>query len=97
MAEMYKITVVDQEGNVKKELMAEGYLICSFTDERDLGDDVKLKCNATVVADNVTAAEVASVMMHEETPLGQARKMLDEMEKKKGRLSKLLATIGKKG
>jgi len=95
MAEMYKITVTDQEGNVKKELMAEGYLICSFKDERDFGDDVKLKCNATVVADNVTAAEIASVMMHEETPIGQARKMLNEMAKKKNRLSKLIAMFGK--
>ena len=60
--------------------MAEGYLICSFADERDFGDDVKLKCDVTVVADNVTTAEVASVMMHEETPLGQARKMLNHIQ-----------------
>lgn len=95
MSEVCKITITDHEGSVKKELMAEGYLICSFKDEHDFGDDVKMKCNVTVVADNVTTAEIASVMMHEESPLGQARKMLNEMEKKKNSLSKLLAMFRK--
>lgn len=95
MPEMSKIVVMDQDGNVKRELMAEGYVICALTDEREFGEGIRAKKNATVAAENVSVAEIAAAMMNEETPLGEAHKLLNEIAKKKSRMKSLLARFGK--
>lgn len=96
MDEMYKITVTDQEGNVVKEAEAEGYLVCAFNGKREIVEGITLKTNALVLAQNITTAEVASVMIHDDSPLGQAHKMLNDMHKKERRLSGLFGKLGRK-
>lgn len=96
MTEMYKITVADQEGNVLKEAEAEGYLICAYRDEKEIGDGVKACGNVLVFANNISDAEVAATMAFEETPLGRAHKVLNDMHKKERRLSGLFGKLGRK-
>ena len=83
MAEMYKITVTDQEGNIVKEAEAAGYLICAYRDKKEIGNGVKACGNVLVSANNISDAEVAATMACEETPLGRGHKLLNDMHKKR--------------
>ena len=96
MEKLYKIIVQDQEGNKVAEADAEGYVICAFNDSVEIEDGIKACKSVKVLANNVSDAEVAAVIACEDTPLGKGHKLLNEMAKKRRRLSDLFGKIGRK-
>ena len=94
MSEVYKITITDREGNVVKEKEAEGYLVCAFSDQKEIVPGVTACGKVVIFADNVSDAELAAAMACEETPMGKAHELLNKMNKKKRRLSWLNRRIG---
>jgi hypothetical protein len=94
MSEVCKITITDHEGNVVKEQEAEGYLVCAFSDQKEIVPGITACGKVVIFANNVSDAELAAAMACEETPLGKAHEMLSKMRKKKRRLSWLNKRLG---
>lgn len=79
MSEVCKITITDHEGNVVKEQEAEGYLVCAFSDQKEIVPGITACGRVVIFGNNVSAAELAAAMACEDTPIGMAHEMLNEM------------------
>lgn len=94
MSEVYKITITDHEGNIVKEQEAEGYLVCAFSDQKEIVPGITACGKVVISANNVSNVEIAAAMASDDTPLGKAHELLNKMHKKKRRLSWLNKRLG---
>ena len=89
---MYTIKILQENGEVKKELPCEGYVIAGFKEIKEIcGCE---RCGSVeVVADNVSTVEIAAAMATEGTPLNDAHEFLCKYVRKKPLLKRI---FGKK-
>lgn len=72
--------IIEHADGLKKEFECEGYAAILFDCVAVTEDGKGKKVEATVVADHVTTAQIAAIMMCEDSPFGEVHEFLKGME-----------------
>lgn len=75
--------IIEQADGMKKEFECEGYAATLFDCVAVTEDGKGQEVEATVVADNVTTAQIVVIMMCEDNPFSNAHEFLKGMKVKK--------------
>lgn len=75
--------IIEQSDGLKKEFECEGYAAMLFDCVAVTEDGKGHEAEATVVADTVTTAQVAAIMMCEDNPFSKAHEFLKDMKEMK--------------
>lgn len=75
--------IIEQSDGIKREYECEGYAATLFDCVAVTEDGEGKEVEATVVADHVSTAQVAAIMMCEDNPFSKAHELLEAMKETK--------------
>lgn len=84
-----RIIIEDMVSGQQKTLECEGYLVCAFNDPMETDVAERRHRRAAILADNITAMDVAGLMTVKDNPLEAAWKIVRKLKWNPGLLRKM--------